>query len=98
MAKKTSLRIIKKSLSSKKLSTKKSNINKKDLEMAVKIQQVIKDNEEREKNKVYQQEIDKAMKEIKEKKKKSVRDDARPPPAPPPAPPPTPPRGRRRCG
>lgn len=72
MAKKTSLRIIKKSLSSKKLSTKKSNINKKDLEMAVKIQQVIKDNEEREKNKVYQQEIDKAMKEIKEKKKKSV--------------------------
>ena len=70
MAKKTSLRIIKKSLSSKKLSTKKSNINKKDLEMAVKIQQVIKDNKEKEKNKVYQQQIDKAMKEIKEKKKK----------------------------
>ena len=71
MSIKTSLRIIKKSLSSKKRSAKRT-LNKKELEMAVNIQQVIKDNEEREKNKVYQQQINKAMKEIREKKKKSV--------------------------
>ncbi len=55
--------------SSKKKSAKRE-LGEEEFEMAMRLQKMIKDNEKREKDKVYQQQINNALKKIKEKEKK----------------------------